>query len=348
MNPMGIRWILLSIVATLPLACDKTESPAPPVSSQTAPVVRAPGPSGGPSASASGRRADRRRPRGGVGVVPQMLEAADGLELKDEQKAAIDKLEEQMTGDRGGPNEFKEYRTALIAGIRAGKIDTAAMAPLKANLEKAMQARKDKEAERLNALYAALEPAQRKTLVAAFRAKQIEREARFDSRRGDGGAPAASASASASAKPPEGEWKKQRTERLTKDLDLDAAQQKSVDALFAKGEHPTPALMETMREERKKRMDAMLTAFEGEGFDAKKLDLWPMDAKKMGQGTDRHLQSLTQLLAILKPEQREKLASRMDQGARGAKTGYPVDDESGFGYFFDEPHHGEQMPPRLH
>jgi len=284
-----------------------------------------------------------------MGVVPMMLEAADGLELKPEQKASIDKLDEQMGPERGGPNEFKEFRTALIAGVRAGKIDPAALAPLKANIEKAMQARKDKDAERLNALYAALEPAQRKSLVAAVRTKQAEREARFDARKTAAAASGSAApSAAASAKPADGDWKKQRIERLTKELELDAAQQKSVEGLLGKGDHPTPASMDTMRDERKKRMDALLTAFEGEGFDAKKVEFWPADTKKMAQGTDRHIQTLTQLLAILKPEQREKLAARMEQPARGGRAGYPVDDESGFGYFYDEPHHGEQMPPRLH
>lgn len=343
MNPKGIRWILLTLAATLPLACSKTEAPPAPASSQTSPVVQASAPSAlsSPVASGSARRNERRRPRGG-GLLPMMLDATEGMELKDAQKATIDKIEEEMHAEgRSAGSEFKEYRTALVAAVRAGKIDPAALAPLRANLEKGMQARKDKESERLNALHAALEPVQRKALTTAVRAKQAEREAKIAVLRADAGAPDA-------ARPAPADWKKPRIERMTKDFDLDAAQQKSVEALLSKGEHPTPASMDGLREERKKRFEAMLTAFEADTFDAKKLELWPLNAKKMAEGTDKHLQTLTQLLAILKPEQREKLAARMEQSTRGAKAGYPVDDESGFGYFYDEPHHGEPMPPRLH
>jgi len=93
--------------------------------------------------------------------------------------------------------------------------------------------------------------------------------------------------------------------------------------------------METRREEMKKRSDALYAAFEGDGFDAKKLELGPPMSKKMSDATDRHVQVLSQLIAILKPEQRDKLAARMDRPGPG-RVGYPVDDESGVGYFFNE------------
>lgn len=266
-----------------------------------------------------------------------MLQATHDLELKDAQKTTVEGLEKQLRShDDTSKADFQSYRSVLIAGIKEGKIDTAKLAPLKANMEKAMQARKDKEAETLNALWAALEPPQRKALVAAIRTKDAERKARMEARKKDLG-----------DKPDGGDWKKSRAEHLTKELGLDEAQQKSVEALFAKGEHPTPASMETMREEMKKRSDAMLAAFEGDAFDAKKLELWPTPGRKMGEASDKHVQVLSQLLAILKPEQREKLAATM-QNPHGRRAGYPVEDESGFGYFFDQPHHGEEMPPRLH
>lgn len=330
-------WVVLPVVLAVPFACSKTGGETAPVASQSAPVVQAPPPSaasGAPSGGASARpRGDRGPGRGGV--VGMMLHASSDLELKDAQKATIEQLEKQLrTHDDTSKNDFQDYRSILISGVKEGKIDTAKLAPLKANMEKAMQARKDKDAETLNGLYAALEPAQRKALVAAIRAKDAQRKARAQEPKKEGD------------KPAEGDWKKGRTERLAKELGLDDVQQKSVEALFAKGEHPTPASMDTMREEMKKRSDAMLTAFEGDGFDAKKLDLWPTPGKKMGDATDRHAQVLSQLIAILKPEQREKLAIMM-QNPPGRRAGYPVDDESGFGYFFDQPHHGEEVAPKL-
>ena len=44
----------------------------------------------------------------------------------------------------------------------------------------------------------------------------------------------------------------------------------------------------------------------------------------------------------LKPEQREKLATSMEKPA-GPRVGYPVDDESGFGNFFDDPVRGVRV-----
>jgi Spy/CpxP family protein refolding chaperone len=214
-----------------------------------------------------------------------MFHAAREIDLKDTQKAALDKLTEQLHGDRGGPpTEMKDYHAALSAQVRAGKIETAKLDPLQAAVEKAQQARKDREAETLNGLYAALEPAQRKAVAAAVRAKQAERRPNMvevDPRK--------------------------RLEHLTKQLDLDAAQQKKVEPLLAKEEHPGA-------EEAKKHTDAVLTAFEGEGFDAKKLEIAAGTSKK---GLAQHAQFLAGLLPLLKPEQREKLATSLEKGPQG-------------------------------
>jgi Spy/CpxP family protein refolding chaperone len=267
-------------------------------------------------------------------MVAMMLNATRDLELKEAQKTTIDGLQDEARKhDESSKTDFKEYRALIAAGVKEGKIDTAKLAPLKANMDKAMQARKDKDAETLNALYGALEPAQRKALVASIRSKEAERKARGEARKGE------------DSKPAEADWKKRRTEHLTKELELDATQQKSIEALFAKGEHPSPASMDTMREEMKKRTDALYTAFEAEGFDAKKLDLWPAPPKKMGEASDKQVQALSQLIAILKPEQRQKLAARMSEGPGSRRFGYPVDDESGVGYFFDGPHQREEPAP---
>jgi Spy/CpxP family protein refolding chaperone len=264
-----------------------------------------------------------------------MLHAALDLDLKDPQKSAIQKVQQQLAGDeKGPPSEFREYQAALAAGVRAGKIDPAKLAALQANLEKGMQARKDKEAAALNGLHAALEPPQRKALVASVRAKQTEREAHAQEKKAEG------------AKPPPTEWSKRRLQRMTKEMDLDAAQQKSVEALLAKEDQPPPATMDSMHEEMKKRTDALLTGFEADTFDATKMELSPTAPKKPGEAADKHVQFLSQLLPILKPEQREKLAARLEMPpmARGPHPGMQQHWHAGTGALFDEPE-SEGPPP---
>jgi hypothetical protein len=76
----------------------------------------------------------------------------------------------------------------------------------------------------------------------------------------------------------------------------------------------------------KKKMDALLTAFEKDGFDAKKVDVF--DAKKARAPMDQELKLLGQLVPVLKPEQREKLAGKVEKGPsphgkRGGMGGRP-------------------------
>ena len=146
----------------------------------------------------------------------------------------------------------------------------------------------------LNALWAALEPDQRKALVASVRTKLAEREARFDKMK---------------TVPPTDQAAK-RLERMTKDLELDDAQKKKVEALLKKPEAPAPL---DWRAESKKVNEAVLAAFESDSFDAKKIELTPGGVPNRTEGLDKHVQFLTQLTAILKPEQREKLAAAMEK-----------------------------------
>jgi Spy/CpxP family protein refolding chaperone len=223
-----------------------------------------------------------------------MFRAAHQLDLKDAQKATLEKLSTDLhaAAPAGPPKEMMDYHAALAAQVRAGKIEPAKLAPLQTAIDTAHKAHKDKEAEALNGLYAALEPAQRKALVAAIHAKQAAHKPD-------------PAKAEAHAK--------ERLAHLTKQLDLDAAQQKKVEALLAK-DTSGPA----MHEEMKKRTDAVLTAFEGEGFDAKKLDIGPAPT---GKAMAAHTQFLTALVPLLKPDQREKLAASVEKPQAHAEHG---------------------------
>ena len=254
--------------------------------------------------AAPGDRDGRRGMRGGPSTM--LFEAARALDLKDDQKAKVEAAEKNARAGSGEPareamkTASKELHTELVAGIKAGKIDNAKLEPRYAALEKLAAEGHAKEAEALGALHAALDPTQRKAVTASVRTKQAAREAKMARRAGaDGGAADGGAAHFQT---------KRMLGGLTRGLELDAEQEKKVDALVAKDDgkgHPDPAEM-------KKHVEALLTAFEKDTFDAKKLEAF--DAKKARGPMEQETKLLTQLLPILKPEQREKLAAKMEKG----------------------------------
>jgi len=297
---------------------------APPVASGSA--------SGSASAAASAGRDRRRGPRGG-GPSGMLFHASTSLaDLKDEQKAKIEAAEKQaQSGADPASREAmrtaaKDLHTDLVAGVKAGKVEAAKLEPRYAAIEKIMKVQHDKEGEALNALHAALDPAQRKAAVADVRAKQAAREERMakhdkdgkddkkdgdkakdgkDDKKDGAGDGSGSGGGGGAGKHRGG---KSRVERLTHDLELDAEQQKKVAALAPKED----AKKAGEREAAKKKMEALLTAFEKDTFDAKKIEAF--DTKVVRAPMEEEAKLLGQILPILKPEQREKLASKMEKG----------------------------------
>jgi Spy/CpxP family protein refolding chaperone len=110
-----------------------------------------------------------------------------------------------------------------------------------------------------------------------------------------------------------------RAEFLAKKLDLDAAQQKAVEAIVAKRKDaPAPSMR---GEEMKARMDGLLTAFAADGFSAAKLDFGPPAGASFDPALS-HADFLAELLPVLRADQREKLAASMEhrfekRGRRG-------------------------------
>ena len=91
-------------------------------------------------------------------------------------------------------------------------------------------------------------------------------------------------------------------ERMAKNLGLDEAQQKKVEAVLPTNERQR---VEADREEDKKNTTALLAAFAKDGFSAKTLPY--RDPKKLRVPFQEQAKVFAQLLPILKPEQREKL-----------------------------------------
>ncbi len=323
--------LFVPVVLAMQAGCDKDKETATistASASATVAVAAIPStpPRAAPSASAMASAAAPQHPRGDrrTGLEGILFHAVRELELKDDKKAAIEKLEEPLHADDPDlKSAIKLSHADLVAGLRAGKIDSAVMQKHYLASDKAAQARLDKEVAALNGLYAALDAPQRKALTAAVRAKQAEREARMaahkqDAKDGgtDGGGP--------------GDRTKHRLDRMTADLNLDPAQQKSITAVLAKGD--SPATMDARRVEGKKRIDTLLTAFEQDAFDAKKLQL-DSSPKKAHEGLERQVQAFAQILPVLRPDQREKLAAGMDHAApagarpRGERAGFPYERE---------------------
>ncbi|CAN5921575.1 hypothetical protein BH11MYX4_BH11MYX4_37630 [soil metagenome] len=313
--------VVIALLAGLPLAsgcsgCDKpadtTVDAAPAISatpaSSSATVVA------GDAGAAEGGVANGDEParRGGRrGVSAAFFQSARTLEpvLPADLKKKIDDAEALAAppNDTAAKDAARELHAELVAGIKAGKIDTAKLDPKYLALEKIATADHDKEIASLDALYAALDATQRKAVVASVRAKQAKRDERMgkmmEARGGpDGGRP---------------NMGKIRIDRLTRGLELDADQQKKVDALAPKEDAKGPDVQADM----KKRTETLLTAFERDGFDAKKSDAF--DVKKNRAALEEETKLLMQILPILKPEQREKMAAKMERGPVGPSPHLP-------------------------
>lgn len=221
------------------------------------------------------------------------------IKLTDAQKTSVEKIKKQFaTPDKSGEKPFKDFNDALVAGVKAGKIDTTQLGPLYAEVDKAAQARHDKEVQALNALHAALDSASRKALVEAVQKRRSAREARM-------------AKAAVKKKDWKTEFAKRRLDRLTRELGLDADQQKKVQALLAQDMPAKPT--EEQKAAAKKRVDDFLAAFEKDTFDAKSLDLGELPGKNAHTMMDHRVAFLNKLLPILKPEQRDKYATQLER-----------------------------------
>jgi Spy/CpxP family protein refolding chaperone len=231
--------------------------------------------------------------------------AARKLTLTPEQLTKLDALESSLDEDgAAAQEEVKAARADLATGIKAGKVDAGKLEPRLQTLDKLASARAERAATALGGLHALLEPAQRQKLVTDFKAAKFPADGASE---GDGGAAIAS---------------KRRLGWMTRDLDLDADQKKKVDAI--KLDHKSgEALREGPRQ-----VEAMLPEFEKDGFDAKKQTLTGVYGLRALVENEAYL--ATQLLPILKPEQREKLAAQLDKdkghggiagGAAGGRRG---------------------------
>lgn len=281
-----IAWMAL---ASLTAACNTGSGAKPGGDAATTSPSAA---SAAPSAMALPPKPAHRFHRGG-GMFGMLLRGTRDLTLTDAQGDALGKLDDDLHSDdatRGG--ELKALDGDVVAGVRAGRIDMTKIQADYTAIDAAMQARLAKEATAVNGLYALLDPGQRKQLVDGLRTKQTEREQSMKNLP-DAGTP---------------DLMKMRVARLTSDLTLDDAQQKQVTALVAKID--TPAAAQARKDAAKQHVNALLTAFAADGFDANKV---PPPGKSLHEGMERDVTFTAQLVPLLRPEQREKLAAQRER-----------------------------------
>jgi Spy/CpxP family protein refolding chaperone len=283
------------------------------------------------SAAAALSAAPKAHPKFGrhTGIASGLFRAANDLSLPQAEQQSLDKIEENLRSDDGAVHTaLKAFRADLVAGVRGDKLDATKLAADDAAIDAAVSAHQAKEAEALDALHTLLTPEQRAALVAAIKEKRAERESHaagwLNGKEADGGTT---------------DWTKRRLDRLTAELSLDSGQQRQAAAILSKPSGPpSGAALQTRWEDRKKRYDAILTAFAADTLDSKTLDLAIMPGKTAHEPMDRMVEFFTTFLPILHPDQRDKLAISIDRpfgtmgrpGADGGPSARSATDDIAF------------------
>lgn len=115
--------------------------------------------------------------------VPRVLAMVRELELRDEQRVAVDRLEQDLVDGMSPVHDSARALGALLAdGIERGRVDDAAVAARRATLNADMKAAKAAFVAAANGLHRTLDADQRLELVLTMRARregeQTPREAR--------------------------------------------------------------------------------------------------------------------------------------------------------------------------
>jgi hypothetical protein len=199
---------------------------------------------------------------------------------------------------------FEDLKTDLADGIRAGAIDGAKMKRHELTVTSVIREHLAKKVDALDELHATLDGTQRSRLVAAVR---VERTAL-----GDTTAPGPPGARGTGPKGSDGRLK-DRLALLKSELSLDEEQEKRILALpLMKDEQRALEKVEAFREQRGKRAEALLAAFPEDSFDAKAI-VAPTSPKAPGHIAQRGVAFVSKLVYILRPEQRAKLASKLDE-----------------------------------
>jgi Spy/CpxP family protein refolding chaperone len=231
-----------------------------------------------------------------------LLEATRELELTPAQKDKVRALDEQhRNNERYVAGAAQTLQAGIAAQVRAGQVDASKIQAHETGLVNAIETHVAKATDIINELHAVLNLPQRRDAAASARATLASARAKLAASAEQpglvhGGSPQ--------------EVSKRKLDRLTRQLDLDAAQQQQVAAWLS--EHP-PAHDRNLAA-KWRQVDAMLSVFEADTFDAK-TKIPPDIGAEVREHADRKMALLSMLVPILTSDQREKLATNIEKRA---------------------------------
>jgi len=249
--------------------------------------------------------------------------ALHDLDISPEQRKVIEgALDKLHDGEHGG---MMALGKTLAEGVRAGKIDEAAVKAKEADLEKQAAQKRASIAEAINTLHATLTQKQRDTLVARLE-EHMSEHGPFGKHAGRG--PMPPHDAEGSAQKPEGpDGEKHEAMRhgkhgamgpmgpmgiLLHGIELRDEQRAQIKQAL-EANHPERPSMEEMQkkhEEMRAERKAMLDAFRAEKFDAAKA----LPENAMKPPFEHLVKALGAIVPVLDADQREELAQRIEKG----------------------------------
>jgi Spy/CpxP family protein refolding chaperone len=204
--------------------------------------------------------------------------ALEDLDLSAEQRAKIEALFEKDAPTDEAREEHAAKARALAVAVRAGRVDVASLTEKDATRPD-LRAR---FATDLDALHALLTPAQRADLVAALKER-------------------------APKGPPEGRGPHEGGPDLLRGISVTDLQREAIaKALTDAGIAPSPKKVD-----KKAKMDAVLTAFVRDDFEA---DAVLPEPPEGAPGPRRRIAALAVVVPLLTPDQRDQLAARIEAG----------------------------------
>jgi hypothetical protein len=311
------------VMAALAASCKRNDDAG---QSQSSPAPSAASPVSAPSAmdssvaaAATARAFDAipghghgRARRDGGDPTSALLHAASELALSQAQKTTLESLDAlRERGAAENRTAMDKLQQDLVTGIKAGKLDAAAIKKDEAAIDHVAQARAASDADALNALHSALDTVERRALIDAMRARQ----ALWSS--GPNGSPDGGRRDGWGA-----DFRKKRFEPLTSQLDLDSTQQGRVAAVSEKV-GGSAASFSAERDERRERLDRVLSAFGEDLFDAKTV-MAPAQMQPSIESAHQQVAFVSQVLSILRPDQRETFARNVEPST--ARPPRPEDD----------------------
>lgn len=247
-----------------------------------------------------------RRPHGPDAIVFASLH--ENINLTDAQRSTIQGAADTLKQSMHAEHDADRARMAsLAAAIRAGKVDATSLPP------RDETARLAASAKAVDTVHATLSKEQRTALVDALTKHADHDRAGWKNAKAHMG----------------GEHKDhgdREMHGMFADLNLTKAQE---DAIKAKLDADRPQLSEQDKEAMKQKFElvrsemlARLQTFANDSFDAKAFVAPPSSAPKMDRA-DFMVKRLAAVTSVLDAAQREKLATRFEQGPRGMKNFAP-------------------------